>query len=82
MTLLVKKYVPKNLENTSFHKKEAQQIKKQIKQNGLPHLLISGVEEANKEDFLFAIAHTVFGENIENNVEFCSVAEFFSTSKT
>lgn len=79
MSLLIKKHRPKGLEELYFHKKEAKTIQKQINQEKLPHLIISGYENTLKENFLYATAHSAYGENFKNNVEFASVEEFFST---
>ncbi|PTD94811.1 hypothetical protein C9439_00610 [archaeon SCG-AAA382B04] len=79
MTLLVEKYRPKGLEEAFFHKNQANRLKKQITRGKLPHLIITGQKDSVKQNLLNAIASTVFGKNYKNNIEYCSVEEYFST---
>lgn len=65
MSLWADKYRPKCLSKLDYHKKQAEDIKKLVKNGDLPHLLVYGPPGAGKKTRIMCLLRELYGAGVE-----------------
>ena len=61
--LLTDKYIPKSLDDLNIHSDIAILLKRIIKSNNMPHLLLYGIKYAGKNTILNSLLYTIYGKS-------------------
>jgi len=62
----VDKYVPKNIEDVIFHKKEVSILKKMSQDESIPHIIFSGPEGVGKKTLINLFLRMVYDDQVNN----------------